>query len=57
MKRNHYLIAYMDDKQKYLESLTQADLMSIIKYGLRDSNAPAGVTVEDIYYVIQSNPL
>lgn len=44
-------------KQEYLESLTQYDLFSIIKYGLRESVAPADVTVEDIYYVIQCNPL
>ena len=44
-------------RQEYLESLTVADLFSIIKYGLRDSNAPADVTVEDIYYIIQCNPL
>ena len=45
-------------KQEYLESLTQDDLFSIIKYGLRgDERAPFNVTVEDIYYVIQCNPL
>lgn len=44
-------------KQEYLESLTTDDLYSILKYGLKDSDAPADVTVEDIYYVIQSNPL
>ena len=45
-------------KQEYLESLTQADLFSIIKYGLRsDERAPFNVTVEDIYYLIQCNPL
>lgn len=44
-------------KQEYLESLTQYDLFVIIKYGLRESNAPADVTVEDIYYIIQCNPL
>lgn len=38
--------------QKYLEKLTKADLLSTIKYGLRDSNAPADVTVEDIFNVI-----
>ena len=43
-------------KQEYLESLTQDDLFVIIKYGLR-GNAPSDVTVEDIYYVIQCNPL
>ena len=44
-------------KQEYLESLNKSDLFSIIKYGLRESSAPAGITVEDIYYVIQCNPL
>ena len=44
-------------REEYLESLTTDDLFSIIKYGLRDSDAPSDVTVEDIYYVIQSNPL
>ena len=44
-------------KQEYLESLNKDDLFSIIKYGLRESTAPADVTVEDIYYVIQCNPL
>ena len=43
---------------QYLESLTQDDLFVIIKYGLRgDERAPLDVTVEDIYYVIQCNPL
>lgn len=45
------------NKQEYLESLNKDDLFSIIKYGLREGIAPAGVTVEDIYYVIQCNPL
>ena len=45
------------NKQEYLESLNKGDLFSIIKYGLRESTAPADVTVEDIYYVIQCNPL
>lgn len=45
------------NKQEYLESLNKYDLFSIIKYGLRESNAPADVTVEDIYYIIQCNPL
>lgn len=46
-----------EEIQKYLDSLTQDDLLYIIKYGLRGSNAPEGVTVNDIYYLIQSNPL
>ena len=45
------------DKQVYLENLDKDDLYSILKYGLRNSNAPSDVTVEDIYYVIQCNPL
>ena len=45
------------DKQVYLESLDKDDLYSILKYGLRNSNAPSDVTVEDIYYLIQCNPL
>ena len=45
------------NKQEYLESLSRDDLFSIIKYGLRESVAPVDVTVEDIYYVIQCNPL
>lgn len=45
------------DKQVYLENLDKDDLYSILKYDLRNSNAPSDVTVEDIYYVIQCNPL
>ena len=44
-------------RQEYLENLDYGDLISIIKYGLRNSNAPEDVTVNDIYYVIQSNPI
>lgn len=40
------------DKQEYLESLDKNDCLSIIKYGLRGSNAPEDVNVEDIYEVI-----
>lgn len=39
-------------KQEYLESLDKNDCLSIIKYGLRGSNAPIDVDVEDIYEVI-----
>lgn len=39
-------------KQEYLESLDKNDCLSIIKYGLRGSNAPEDVNVEDIYEVI-----
>lgn len=46
-----------DKIQEYLDKLTTDDLLTIIKYGLRGSDAPLGVTVEDIYYLIQSNPL
>ena len=44
-------------KQEYLENLTIGELLSIIKYGLKNLDVPNDVTVEDIYYVIQSNPL
>lgn len=37
---------------EYLESLTKEAMLSIIKYGLRGSNAPDEVTVEDIYECI-----
>lgn len=39
-------------KQEYLESLEKDDCLSIIKYGLRGSNAPEDVNVEDIYEII-----
>ena len=41
-----------EEVQKYLESLDKGALLSIIKYGLRESNAPADVNVEDIYEAI-----
>ena len=41
-----------EEIQKYLDSLGKDEILSIIKYGLRGSNAPEGVTVEDIYEVI-----
>ena len=34
---------------EYLDKLTKDDLLCIIKYGLRGSNAPNDVDVEDIY--------
>lgn len=37
---------------KYLETLDKDECLSIIKYGLRGSNAPEDVTVEDIFTVI-----
>ena len=40
------------NKQEYLESLDKDDVLCIIKYGLRGSDAPEDVTVEDIYEVI-----
>ena len=46
-----------DKKQEWLEKQTKDDLLAIIKYGLRNTNAPESVNVEDIYYLIQSNPL
>lgn len=42
------------NKQEYLESLEKEDCLYIIKYGLRESNAPIDVTVEDIWHVIGS---
>ena len=42
--------------QEYLANLTQDDVLYIIKYGLRESDAPEGVTVADIFYWIQCNP-
>jgi hypothetical protein len=36
----------------YLDSLTKDDLLSIIKHGLKGSNIPEEVTVEDIYTLI-----
>lgn len=41
-----------EEIQNYLDSLDKDDILSIIKYGLRGSNVPEGVTVEDIYEVI-----
>ena len=41
-----------DEVIEYLNNLTKDDLLTIIKYGLRDSNAPTGITVEDIYTAI-----
>jgi len=38
--------------QEYLDSLTKDDLLAIIKYGLRGSNAPLDVDVEDIFTCI-----
>lgn len=38
--------------EEYFASLDKEDLLSIIKYGLVESNAPKEVTVEDIYYLI-----
>ena len=39
-------------RQEYLDSLEKDDILGILKYGLRGSNAPEDVTVEDIYDVI-----
>lgn len=41
-----------EEIREYLDSLSKNDLLCIIKYGLRGSNAPEGVTVEDIYECI-----
>ena len=51
------IILLIMDKQEYLENITQGELLTIIKYGLKNVDAPSDVTVEDIYYLIQSNPL
>lgn len=47
MKKNN-----KEEIQEYLESLDKNDLLCIIKYGLRGSNVPEGVTVDDIYECI-----
>lgn len=39
-------------REEYLESLDLDDCRCIIKYGLRESNAPLDVTVDDILNVI-----
>lgn len=39
-------------KQEYLDNLNQDDLFGIIKYGLRESNAPSDVDVYDIYLIL-----
>jgi hypothetical protein len=41
--------------EEYLNSLDKAQLLSIIKYGLIECNAPKEVTVEDIYELIGCN--
>lgn len=46
------IINNKDEIEKYLESLDKGALLSIIKYGLRNSDTPEGVTVEDIYNCI-----
>lgn len=43
-----------DARNNYLESLDKNDCLVIIKYGLRGSNAPEDVTVEDIWDIIGS---
>ena len=44
-----------EEIQEYLDSLDKDDLLCIIKYDLRGSNAPIGVTVDDIYECIGCN--
>lgn len=41
-------------RNDYLESLDKDDCLTIIKYGLRGSDAPEDVNVEDIWNVIGS---
>lgn len=48
MKKNNN----KDEIREYLDNLDKDDLLCIIKYGLRGSNAPLGVTVDDIYECI-----
>ena len=57
--KNYYndIVRYIKqkmNKQEYLDSLDKNDCLSIIKYGLRGSNAPEDVTVEDIWHIIGS---
>ena len=42
----------LDDTLEYLERLSKDDLLIIIKYGLRLSDAPSDVTAEDIFNLI-----
>ncbi len=41
-----------EEIREWLEKLDKDALLSIIKYGLRGSDAPLGVTVDDIYECI-----
>jgi len=41
------------EREAFLDNLTKDDVLTIIKYGLREMNVPEDVTVEDIYDVIQ----
>ncbi len=47
MKQNN-----KEEIREWLEKLDKDALLSIIKYGLRGSDAPLGVTVDDIYECI-----
>lgn len=38
-----------EEIRAWLEKLDKDALLSIIKYGLRGSDAPLGVTVDDVY--------
>lgn len=42
----------IDNTLEYLERLSKDDLLVIIKYGLRLSDAPSDVTAEDIFNLI-----
>lgn len=48
MQKNNKKMTKVD----YLEKLGKDDCLAIIKYGLRNSNVPNDVNVEDIYEVI-----
>lgn len=43
------------ESQMFLDSLDKQQLLAIIKYGLRNSNCPSDITVEDIYTAIGCN--
>lgn len=47
-----HVVSEKIDAQEYLSSLTKDAMLSIIKYGIRGSNVPDEITVEDIYECI-----
>lgn len=46
MKKKKNII---NEKESYLDNLTRDDLLTIIKYGLKNSNVPPNINVEDIF--------